>query len=45
VLADGPSTGSPVGGAFIGLAAVYVSEFFATLGVPLAEKALGLFSV
>jgi hypothetical protein len=33
----------PVGGAFIGLAAVYVSEFFATLGVPLAEKALGLF--
>ena len=26
---------------FIGLAAVYVSEFFATLGIPIAEKALG----
>jgi hypothetical protein len=33
----------PVGGVFIGLAAVYVSEFFATVGVPRAEKVLGFF--
>jgi hypothetical protein len=33
----------PVGGVFIGLAAVYVSEFFATIGVPRAEKVLGFF--
>jgi hypothetical protein len=33
----------PVGGVFIGLAAVYVSEFFATLGVPVATKVLGFF--
>jgi hypothetical protein len=33
---------APVGGVFIGLVAVYVSEFFATLGVPFAENALGL---
>jgi hypothetical protein len=35
----------PVGGVFIGLAAVYVSEFFATIGVPVAEKVLGFFRV
>jgi len=33
----------PVGGVFIGLTAVYVSEFFATLGVPLATRVLGFF--
>jgi hypothetical protein len=33
----------PVGGVFIGLAAVYVSEFFATIGVPRAVKVLGFF--
>jgi hypothetical protein len=32
-----------VGGLFIGLTAVYVSEFFATIGVPVAEKVLGFF--
>jgi hypothetical protein len=30
------------GGVFIGLAAVYVSEFFAILGVSFAGKALGI---
>lgn len=34
-------TDDPVGGVFIGLALVYIAEFFATLRVPLAEKALG----
>jgi hypothetical protein len=33
----------PVGGVFIGLTAVYVSEFFSTIGVPVAEKVLGFF--
>jgi hypothetical protein len=33
----------PVGGVFIGLAAVYVSEFFATIGVARAVKVLGFF--
>jgi hypothetical protein len=33
----------PVGGVFIGLTAVYVSEFFATIGVPRAVKVLGFF--
>lgn len=33
----------PVGGLFIGLMCVYVSEFFGSLGVPLAERALGFF--
>jgi hypothetical protein len=33
----------PVGGVFIGLSAVYICEFFATLGVSLATKALGFF--
>ena len=33
----------PAGGVFIGPVAVYVSEFFATLGVPFAEKGLGFF--
>jgi hypothetical protein len=33
----------PAGGVFIGLVAVYVSEFFATVGVPHAEKVLGFF--
>ena len=32
---------APVGVMSIGLADAYVSEFFATLGVPFAEKALG----
>ena len=33
----------PVGGVFIGLTAVYVCEFFSTLGMPLATRALGFF--
>ena len=33
----------PVGGVFIGLTLVYVSEFFATFKVPVAERALGFF--
>jgi hypothetical protein len=33
----------PVGGVFIGLSAIYVSEFFATIGVPVAGKVLGFF--
>jgi hypothetical protein len=33
----------PVGGVFIGLTAVYVAEFFATIGVARAEKVLGFF--
>jgi hypothetical protein len=33
----------PVGGVFIGLTLVYVSEFLATFNVPVAERALGFF--
>jgi hypothetical protein len=35
----------PVGLVFVGLLAVYVSEFFASVGVSLAERALGLFRI
>jgi hypothetical protein len=35
----------PVGLVFAGLLAVYVSEFFASVGVSLAERALGLFRI
>jgi hypothetical protein len=35
----------PVGLVFVGLLAVYVSEFFASIGVSLAERALGLFRI
>lgn len=35
----------PVGLVFVGLLAVYVSEFFASIGVGLAERALGLFRI
>ncbi|MCW2548674.1 MAG: hypothetical protein JWN96_3134 [Mycobacterium sp.] len=35
----------PVGLVFLGLIAVYFSEFLATIGVPLAERALGLFRI
>jgi hypothetical protein len=35
----------PVGLVFAGLLAVYVSEFFASIGVSLAERALGLFRI
>ena len=33
----------PVGGLFIGLTLVYVTEFFASLGSSLGERALGFF--
>jgi hypothetical protein len=33
----------PVGGVFIGLTLVYISEFFATFKFPVAERALGFF--
>lgn len=36
---------NPVGGLFIGLMCVYVSEFFASLRVPLGERALGFFHI
>jgi hypothetical protein len=35
----------PVGLVFAGLLAVYVSEFFASIGVAIAERALGLFRI
>jgi hypothetical protein len=35
----------PVGLVFLGLIAVYFSEFLATVGVPLAERVLGLFRI
>jgi hypothetical protein len=35
----------PVGLVFLGLIAVYFSEFLATIGLPLAERALGLFRI
>jgi len=35
----------PVGLVFAGLLAVYVSEFFASIGISLAERALGLFRI
>ncbi|MDT7801204.1 MAG: hypothetical protein QOI78_4637 [Actinomycetota bacterium] len=35
----------PVGLVFAGLLAVYVSEFFASIGIAIAERALGLFRV
>jgi hypothetical protein len=35
----------PVGLVFVGLLAVYFSEFFASVGVGLAERALGLFRI
>jgi hypothetical protein len=35
----------PVGLVFVGLLAVYFSEFFASIGVRLAERALGLFRI
>jgi hypothetical protein len=35
----------PVGLVFVGLLGVYVSEFFASVGVKRAERALGLFRV
>lgn len=31
----------PVGGLFIGLTLIYISDFFASFGVPLGERALG----
>ncbi len=34
---------NPVGGLFIGLMCVYVAEFFASLGIHPAERALGFF--
>jgi hypothetical protein len=34
---------NPVAGLFIGLMCVYVSEFFASLRVPIGERALGFF--
>jgi hypothetical protein len=34
---------NPVGGLFVGLMCVYVSEFFASLGIPLGERVLGFF--
>jgi hypothetical protein len=33
----------PVAGLFIGLTCIYVSDFFASLGMPLGERALGAF--
>jgi hypothetical protein len=35
----------PVGLVFAGLLAVYVSEFFASIGIAIAERALGLFRI
>ena len=35
----------PVGLVFTGLLAVYVSEFFASIGIAIAERALGLFRI
>lgn len=35
----------PVGLVFVGLLAVYVSEFFVSIGVRLGERALGLFRI
>jgi hypothetical protein len=35
----------PVGLVFVGLFAVYLSEFFATIGVSVAERVLGLFRI
>jgi hypothetical protein len=35
----------PVGLVFVGLLAVYVSEFFASIGIAIAERALGLFRI
>jgi hypothetical protein len=33
----------PVAGLFIGLTCIYVSDFFASLGMPLGTRALGFF--
>jgi hypothetical protein len=33
---------NPVGGLFVGLALVYICDFFASLGSPLWERLLGL---
>lgn len=35
----------PVGLLFVGLSLIYASDFFASIGVPLGERALGLFHI
>jgi len=35
----------PVGLLFVGLALIYASDFFASIGVPLGERALGFWHI
>ena len=43
VFFDHHSYDPEVGGLFIGLTCIYISDFFASLGVPLGTRALGFF--